>query len=204
MTTLNGRHVDVDEFACRTCGEMGAEKRCSACKQVFYCNAVCQKMHWFTHKKPKAMSRPRPQGLGILAHRLNLTQANGSSEFQIDGIKYETKEADIRNVNGDSVMLGSGQYGDVFLKRHMQSNILLAEKVIRKREDPKCKGVLSYIDTEKELWTKCHHPLSSACYLGHVTGYQPIRDLYFLIRSVPADYLPSQFHQIGREDSGEE
>ena len=51
MTTLNGRHVDVDEFACRTCGEMNAEKRCSACKQVFYCNATCQKMHWFTHKK---------------------------------------------------------------------------------------------------------------------------------------------------------
>ena len=23
-------------------------------------------------------------------------------------------------------------------------------------------------------------------YLGHVTGYQPIRDQYFLIRSVPA------------------
>ena len=23
-------------------------------------------------------------------------------------------------------------------------------------------------------------------YLGHVTGYQPVRDLYFLVRSVPA------------------
>ena len=27
-----------------------------------------------------------------------------------------------------------------------------------------------------------------AHYLGHVTGYQPIRDQYFLIRSVPANY----------------
>ncbi len=58
MTTLNGRHVDVDEFACRTCGEMNAEKRCSACKckQVFYCNATCQKMYWFTHKKVRGTS----------------------------------------------------------------------------------------------------------------------------------------------------
>ena len=51
MAQLNGRHVDVAEYACRACGEMSAEKRCSACKQVFYCNATCQKMHWFTHKK---------------------------------------------------------------------------------------------------------------------------------------------------------
>eukprot|EP00116_Pleurobrachia_bachei_P009241 sb/3469503/ len=28
-----------------------------------------------------------------------------------------------------------------------------------------------------------------ALYLGHVTGYQPIRDQYFLIRSVPARYI---------------
>ena len=26
-------------------------------------------------------------------------------------------------------------------------------------------------------------------YLGHVTGYQPFRDQYFLIRSVPGEYL---------------
>ena len=29
-----------------------------------------------------------------------------------------------------------------------------------------------------------------ARYLGHVTGYKPIRDQYFLIRSVPAFALP--------------
>eukprot|EP00116_Pleurobrachia_bachei_P015694 sb/3475956/ len=33
-------------------------------------------------------------------------------------------------------------------------------------------------------------------YLGHVTGYQPIRDQYFLIRSVPGLYhtSPSESH----------
>eukprot|EP00116_Pleurobrachia_bachei_P011606 sb/3471868/ len=30
----------------------------------------------------------------------------------------------------------------------------------------------------------CKHPIGTR-YLGHVTGYQPIRDQYFLIRSVP-------------------
>eukprot|EP00116_Pleurobrachia_bachei_P016308 sb/3476570/ len=29
------------------------------------------------------------------------------------------------------------------------------------------------------------------CYLGHVTGYHPIRDQYFLIRSVPANRDPT-------------
>eukprot|EP00116_Pleurobrachia_bachei_P013320 sb/3473582/ len=32
-------------------------------------------------------------------------------------------------------------------------------------------------------------------YLGHVTGYQPIRDQYFLIRSVPDPHSPSLLHQ---------
>jgi len=62
MSMLNGRHVDIGEFACRTCGEMDAEKRCSACKQVFYCDATCQKMHWFTHKKVcEELSKRKPK-----------------------------------------------------------------------------------------------------------------------------------------------
>ncbi|XP_791789.3 ankyrin repeat and MYND domain-containing protein 2 [Strongylocentrotus purpuratus] len=36
---------------CSTCGEAKASKKCSACKQVNYCDAVCQKLEWFTHKK---------------------------------------------------------------------------------------------------------------------------------------------------------
>ena len=31
-------------------------------------------------------------------------------------------------------------------------------------------------------------------YLGHVTGYQPIRDQYFLIRSVPVYYAGTPDH----------
>ncbi|XP_013406731.1 ankyrin repeat and MYND domain-containing protein 2 [Lingula anatina] len=48
---LNGQQFGSDDTACDTCGETGAEKKCSACKKVVYCNQVCQKLHWFTHKK---------------------------------------------------------------------------------------------------------------------------------------------------------
>uniref|UniRef100_A0A131Y2N7 Putative mynd zn-finger and ankyrin repeat protein n=2 Tax=Ixodes ricinus TaxID=34613 RepID=A0A131Y2N7_IXORI len=37
--------------SCTACGEPKAEKRCSACKSVQYCDPGCQKLHWFTHKK---------------------------------------------------------------------------------------------------------------------------------------------------------
>lgn len=41
----------VDAEFCTTCGEKGADKKCSACKMVVYCGQPCQKLHWFTHKK---------------------------------------------------------------------------------------------------------------------------------------------------------
>ncbi|KAL5010337.1 hypothetical protein ScPMuIL_012642 [Solemya velum] len=49
---INGqRSAFEDNSPCGTCGEFCAEKKCSACKSVSYCNQVCQKLHWFTHKK---------------------------------------------------------------------------------------------------------------------------------------------------------
>ncbi|XP_062511648.1 ankyrin repeat and MYND domain-containing protein 2-like [Corticium candelabrum] len=37
---------------CATCGVSESNlKRCSACKEVFYCSVRCQKLHWFSHKK---------------------------------------------------------------------------------------------------------------------------------------------------------
>lgn len=49
---INGHRMTFDaENICGTCGELHAEKKCSACKMVNYCNARCQKLHWPTHKK---------------------------------------------------------------------------------------------------------------------------------------------------------
>ncbi|XP_060582578.1 ankyrin repeat and MYND domain-containing protein 2-like [Ruditapes philippinarum] len=49
---VNGQKFGFDEVEeCSTCGEPNAIKKCSACKMAHYCTPVCQKMHWFTHKK---------------------------------------------------------------------------------------------------------------------------------------------------------
>ncbi|XP_029701475.1 ankyrin repeat and MYND domain-containing protein 2-like isoform X2 [Takifugu rubripes] len=52
---LTGQMAFVDADYCATCGERGADKKCSLCKLAKYCSLTCQKLHWFTHKK---MCRP--------------------------------------------------------------------------------------------------------------------------------------------------
>ncbi|KAA0702203.1 Ankyrin repeat and MYND domain-containing protein 2 [Triplophysa tibetana] len=48
---ITGQVGFMDADFCITCGEKGAEKRCSICKMVIYCDQACQKLQWFTHKK---------------------------------------------------------------------------------------------------------------------------------------------------------
>ncbi|XP_015666284.1 ankyrin repeat and MYND domain-containing protein 2 [Protobothrops mucrosquamatus] len=52
---ITGHIGFIDAEFCTTCGEKGADKRCSTCKMVIYCDQTCQKMHWFTHKKSCSM-----------------------------------------------------------------------------------------------------------------------------------------------------
>ncbi|XP_032093454.1 ankyrin repeat and MYND domain-containing protein 2 isoform X1 [Thamnophis elegans] len=52
---ITGQIGFIDAEFCTTCGEKGANKRCSTCKMVIYCDQTCQKMHWFTHKKSCSM-----------------------------------------------------------------------------------------------------------------------------------------------------
>uniref|UniRef100_A0A671M674 Ankyrin repeat and MYND domain-containing protein 2-like n=1 Tax=Sinocyclocheilus anshuiensis TaxID=1608454 RepID=A0A671M674_9TELE len=48
---LTGQMVLMDTEYCATCGERGADKKCSFCKMVVYCGKTCQRLHWFTHKR---------------------------------------------------------------------------------------------------------------------------------------------------------
>jgi len=48
---FNGQKGFKDFENCASCGEEKAEKKCSSCKAVFYCDQVCQKLNWFMHKK---------------------------------------------------------------------------------------------------------------------------------------------------------
>uniref|UniRef100_A0A9J7YJH6 Ankyrin repeat and MYND domain containing 2b n=1 Tax=Cyprinus carpio carpio TaxID=630221 RepID=A0A9J7YJH6_CYPCA len=48
---LTGQMVLMDMEYCATCGERGANKKCSFCKMVVYCGKTCQRLHWFTHKR---------------------------------------------------------------------------------------------------------------------------------------------------------
>ncbi|XP_049585646.1 ankyrin repeat and MYND domain-containing protein 2a [Syngnathus scovelli] len=48
---ITGQVGFMDAEFCTTCGDKGAQKRCSICKMVIYCGQACQKLHWFTHKK---------------------------------------------------------------------------------------------------------------------------------------------------------
>ncbi|KAG1952248.1 tudor domain-containing protein [Pimephales promelas] len=48
---ITGQVGFMDADFCTSCGEKGAEKRCSICKMVIYCGPACQKLHWFSHKK---------------------------------------------------------------------------------------------------------------------------------------------------------
>ncbi|XP_060798831.1 ankyrin repeat and MYND domain-containing protein 2-like [Neoarius graeffei] len=57
---LTGQMALMDAEFCATCGENGADKKCSFCKMVAYCGQTCQRLHWFTHKKVcKALQRQR-------------------------------------------------------------------------------------------------------------------------------------------------
>uniref|UniRef100_A0A4W3HEH2 Ankyrin repeat and MYND domain containing 2b n=1 Tax=Callorhinchus milii TaxID=7868 RepID=A0A4W3HEH2_CALMI len=83
--TITGQVGFVDAEFCTACGEKGADKRCSVCKMVTYCNQNCQKMHWFTHKKVcKKLKESREKQEAIDSQRQeNAKQNKGCS---MDGL----------------------------------------------------------------------------------------------------------------------
>jgi len=51
-TTLNGRTFEEDTSnRCDACNEPNAIRRCTGCKSVNYCDELCQRLRWSTHKR---------------------------------------------------------------------------------------------------------------------------------------------------------
>ncbi|XP_051921850.1 ankyrin repeat and MYND domain-containing protein 2a [Hippocampus zosterae] len=72
---ITGQVGFMDAEFCTTCGDKGAQKRCSICKMVTYCGQACQKLHWFTHKKVcKKLEEQREQ------HQAQSNQISEESE----------------------------------------------------------------------------------------------------------------------------
>uniref|UniRef100_A0A8C9LAC4 Ankyrin repeat and MYND domain-containing protein 2 n=1 Tax=Pavo cristatus TaxID=9049 RepID=A0A8C9LAC4_PAVCR len=104
---ITGQVGFVDAEFCTTCGEKGADKRCSVCKMVMYCDQNCQKIHWFTHKKVcktlkeihekqelEAAKEKRKQEKKQKKDEAQLEQAGSTSEEQSAPGPDATKEAD--------------------------------------------------------------------------------------------------------------
>lgn len=100
---ITGQVGFMDAEFCTTCGEKGAQKRCSICKtvrdgrlnspnapgdeiktffslfQVIYCGQTCQKMHWFTHKKVCKKLQEQREKQEAEAAKLRMQQSKGQT-----------------------------------------------------------------------------------------------------------------------------
>ncbi|XP_050992764.1 ankyrin repeat and MYND domain-containing protein 2 [Labeo rohita] len=75
---LTGQMVLMDTEYCATCGERGADKKCSFCKMVVYCGPTCQRLHWFTHKRQ--CKTPVPQRDAQLNRQPKLRELSSSAD----------------------------------------------------------------------------------------------------------------------------
>ncbi|XP_066174340.1 ankyrin repeat and MYND domain-containing protein 2 isoform X1 [Sylvia atricapilla] len=104
---ITGQVGFVDAEFCTTCGGKGADKRCSVCKMVMYCDQNCQKIHWFTHKKVckilkeihekqelEAAKEKRKLEKKQKKDEMQLVEGSSTSEQQSDTGLDPTKEVD--------------------------------------------------------------------------------------------------------------
>ncbi|XP_061771516.1 ankyrin repeat and MYND domain-containing protein 2a [Nerophis ophidion] len=92
---VTGQVGFMDTEFCTSCGEKGAEKRCSVCKMVMYCNQVCQKMHWFTHKKVCKKLQEQREEQGAQADNVRMAQSteeNAAVQDASDSMKQLSTE----------------------------------------------------------------------------------------------------------------
>ena len=67
---------------CSQCETEGATKKCSSCKQAFYCSKECQKAHFRMHKKECAqLAQGGPSHLSSTCTRVSLLRYSSPASF---------------------------------------------------------------------------------------------------------------------------
>lgn len=111
---ITGQVGFVNAEFCTACGEKGADKRCSVCKLVIYCDQNCQKLHWFTHKKVcktlkekrekqelEAVKEKRMQEK--LSEEVKVTESSSADEGTLEGESEKPKESEDPATSENSV-----------------------------------------------------------------------------------------------------
>ncbi|PIK57390.1 Ankyrin repeat and MYND domain-containing protein 2 [Apostichopus japonicus] len=90
---------------CTACNQPKAEKRCSACKYVFYCNQSCQKMHWFTHKKRckvlAAKFKKAEEERKIMEEQERKQKEKDEEDAKKQEMEEKEKEKEVKEVDSD-------------------------------------------------------------------------------------------------------
>ena len=70
---------------CEACGQEGATKCCSGCKESYYCGIVCQKRHWKQGHKHKCVKAEKPSA-AMAAQEPLPTAAGGAAQGSGGGV----------------------------------------------------------------------------------------------------------------------
>ncbi|XP_034945473.1 ankyrin repeat and MYND domain-containing protein 2 [Chelonus insularis] len=87
---INGQRGFSDNSqSCVTCSEERANKKCSKCKAVQYCDRECQRLHWFLHKKECARVNGGISGLNFKASNIDKADIANAVKNEIESLKIE-------------------------------------------------------------------------------------------------------------------
>uniref|UniRef100_A0A0E9X527 MYND-type domain-containing protein n=1 Tax=Anguilla anguilla TaxID=7936 RepID=A0A0E9X527_ANGAN len=90
----------MDAEFCTTCGEKGAEKRCSICKTVIYCDQACQKLHWFTHKKVCKKLKDQWEKQGAESAKLMEKEQNAKDDEAVEDTTSSLQDLSVGQEEG--------------------------------------------------------------------------------------------------------
>jgi hypothetical protein len=191
--------------SCVQCGKQGTGfKRCSVCKQAFYCGAACQNANWKRHKKTCAP----PVSLQDVAAKLNEAQASGDWrgvlqwEERLEELVAHQSDDDCSGTLRAFLWAHQSGFHTTGSKDHARSSVVLEERRIpllgklqrfRDQGETMCtlSGILRILDRKSEA----------------ATWYQRARDVgaahgFFSLESKACIGLGNTALEEGRHEEG--